>query len=59
MKLLIIILLCFLATTKVIIQSFFGKNDVKTTPDAILFNGLVFAFSMAIFYRISHIKPCR
>ena len=49
MNILIIILLCLFSTTKVTIQGFFGKNAVKTTPDAILFNGLIFVFATAIF----------
>ena len=60
MDILIIVLLCVLATLKVTIQSFFGKHDIKTTPDAILFNVLVFVFSMVIFspYIFNQTLPC-
>ena len=49
MQILLIFFLCALATSKVTVQSLFGKRNVKTATDALFFNGLVFAFSAVIF----------
>ncbi len=49
MHFLIILLLCTLATTKVIIQSRFGKKMLSTRADGIIFNAAVF-FTAAILF---------
>ncbi len=49
MKYLTVLVLCFLATCKVTLQSLFSKKSVKTISDAIFFNGLIFAFSAILF----------
>ena len=51
MDLLMITLLCILATSKVTVQGVFAKTNIKSTYDAIFFNGLVFLFSALIFAR--------
>ncbi len=49
MNILLILLLCFLATAKVSMQSAFGKRHVKSFSDTLLFIGLIFVFSAALF----------
>ena len=49
MNFLIILLLCTLATTKVTLQSRFGKKALKTDSDNILFNAIVFLTAAALF----------
>lgn len=51
--LLLIILLCILAASKVTIQGFFAKKNVKTLPDAIFFNGIIFLASGLLFLKDS------
>ena len=49
MEYILIILLGVLATAKMSFQSGFSKKEVKTPTDSLLFNGVVFAFSAAMF----------
>ncbi len=49
MNILLIVLLCFLATGKVTLQTSFSKKNVKTFADVVLFIGLMFAFSAVLF----------
>lgn len=49
MEYILVILLGVLATAKMSFQSGFSKNNVKTSTDALAFNGFVFAFSAALF----------
>ena len=49
MKYLIILALCVFATCKISFQGAFGKNNVKTSADAIIFNFFVFVFSALMF----------
>jgi uncharacterized membrane protein len=49
MNFLIILLLCTLATTKVTLQSRFGKKGLKTNSDNILFNAIVFLTAAVLF----------
>lgn len=51
MNIIFILSLCLLATAKVTFQGLFAKSNIKTTSDAIFFNGLVFAFSSLIFVK--------
>jgi len=46
---LLIILLCLLATGKVTVQGFFAKKSVKTLSDGVFFNGMVFLCAALIF----------
>ena len=45
MDLIVILILCILATTKVTLQGFFAKKNVVTFSDGVFFNGLIFFFS--------------
>ncbi|MBE6640607.1 MAG: hypothetical protein E7619_03380 [Ruminococcaceae bacterium] len=56
MDLLIILLLCLLAATKVLTQSRFAKNNTKGIADSALFNALVFATMALLSFLISDIK---
>ena len=38
-----------LSASKVTVQSFFGKKNIRTAPDSIAFNGLVFGFISLLF----------
>lgn len=49
MDLLIILVLCIMATAKVTLQGNFAKKHVKTSLDSVFFNGLIFFFSFLIF----------
>lgn len=49
MNYLIILAVCVLASMKVSFQSAFGKKNIKTSADALLFNVLVFAVSSLLF----------
>lgn len=49
MNLLIILLLCGLATTKVTLQSHFGKKTLSTNSDNILFTAIVFLTAAVLF----------
>lgn len=49
MNFLIILLLCILATSKVTLQSCFGKKSLKNASDNILFNAIVFFTAAALF----------
>lgn len=51
MELLVILILCVLATSKVTLQGAFAKKNVKTFSDGIFFNGLIFCFSALIFLK--------
>ncbi len=51
MKLLIILILCLLATVKVTLQATFAKKNVQTAIDGVFFNGLVFLFSALVFFK--------
>ena len=51
MKLLIILILCLLATFKVTLQATFAKKNVHTAIDGIFFNGLIFLFSALVFLK--------
>lgn len=51
MNLIIIFTLCLLATSKVTLQGFFAKKNIKTTADGIFFNGLIFLFSALVFLK--------
>ena len=48
---LLIGLLCILATLKVTLQGFFAKKNVKTLPDAVFFNGIIFLFACLSFLK--------
>lgn len=49
MKFIVILILCFLATSKVTVQGFFAKKNVTSLSDGVFFNGLIFLFSALIF----------
>ncbi len=49
MKYILILILCFLSVGKLTVQGMFGRKNVKTMPDSIFFNGVIFIFSAAIF----------
>ncbi len=49
MNILLIILLCFLATGKVTLQTAFSKKNVRTLADTVLFIGLIFVFASLLF----------
>jgi len=51
MELLVIFILCLLATTKVTLQGFFAKKNVTAFSDGIFFNGLIFLFSALLFLK--------
>ncbi|MCQ2432604.1 MAG: EamA family transporter [Clostridia bacterium] len=45
----IILILCIVASSKVTIQGAVAKKNVRNQADAILFNGLIFAFASVLF----------
>jgi len=49
MNYLIALILCILATSKMSLQSAFGKKRVKNTADALCFNALIFLASAIVF----------
>lgn len=49
MKYILVLVLCTLATSKMSLQSAFGKSSIKNTTDTLFFNGLVFVFSSLLF----------
>ena len=51
MELIIIFLLCLLASTKVFLQGLFSKNNVNSFADGLFFNGLIFLFSAIVFIK--------
>ena len=51
MNLIVILVLCVLATTKVTLQGFFAKKNIQSFPDGVFFNGLIFLFSALIFFK--------
>ncbi len=56
MKYLIVLILCSLATSKMSLQSAFGKKSVKNTADAFCFNAISFLFTAIVF--INEIFDC-
>ena len=53
---LIIILLCLLASGKALVQGKFSRRSVRTATDAIFYNGLIFLFSSLLF--LKHAFSC-
>lgn len=49
MEALILAALCLLSATKVTVQSKFAKNNVKTSYDSIVFNGIIFTMISVLF----------
>lgn len=58
MKYLIVLLMCVLATTKVSIQTSFGKTRIKTASDSLFFNAMIFSLSAILFINSVAGAPC-
>ena len=51
MDIIIISILCLLATTKVTLQGGFAKKNIRTFSDGVFFNGAIFFFSSFVFLK--------
>ncbi len=58
MDYIIVFALCFLATSKVTLQSFYSKGHIKNVTDAVFYNAAVFLVSAALFgSRVMNCSP--
>ena len=57
MTAILILLLCVLASSKVVLQSRFGKKAVQTAADAVVFNGMIFLGAGLLYLPALFVSP--